>query len=216
MSAAGRGLFITFEGGEGAGKSTQIRLLAERLRGLGREVVVTREPGGSDGAERIREVLLAPSARFDPVAQTLLFAAARRDHVETLIRPALKRGAIVLCDRFADSTRAYQGAGGDVPRALIDRLERIAVGRCRPHLTLILDLDPRLGMQRALLRRGTPAASGDAFERQALAFHRKVRAEFLAIAKAEPMRCVVIPAGGDVETIGKAVWKAVEKRRITR
>lgn len=196
------GCLITFEGGEGAGKTTQIQRLAAYLRDLGEAVTVTREPGGSPGAEVIRSVLLAPDhADFDAVTQALLFAAARRDHLRATIRPALAAGRIVLCDRFYDSTRAYQGANGTVPKSVVKRLESLAVGRLRPALTVILDLPPEIGMARAATRHGRPLASSDAFERQSLAFHQGVRAAFLAIAAGEPERCAVIDAARDADTV---------------
>ena len=186
--------FITLEGGEGAGKSTQIRRLEAHLSARGRIVVTTREPGGSPGAEAIRSVLLDTAMALDATTEALLFAAARRDHVRATIMPALKAGKVVLCDRFIDSTRAYQGAGGDLSRAVIRRLETMAIGRTRPDLTIILDLDPAIGMARAAARRGAALATSDRFERRDVAFHFRVRAEFLAIAAAEPQRCVVVDA----------------------
>ncbi|MGI9169078.1 MAG: dTMP kinase, partial [Caulobacteraceae bacterium] len=164
-----RGLLITLEGGEGAGKSTQFARLAPRISALGREVVTTREPGGSPGAEAIRALLVqgAPD-RWSPTAETLLIYAARRDHIERTIQPALERGAVVICDRFAYSTCAYQGAGGGAPADLIEALERHVLGALRPDLTVILDLDPGLGLERAA-RRGQGETR---FEARDLAFHR--------------------------------------------
>ena len=150
MTLVSRGRFITFEGGEGTGKSTQARLLAERLTGAGREVVLTREPGGSAGAEAIRALLVTGSVdRWSATTETLLMHAARRDHIERLIGPALERGAWVVCDRFADSTRAYQGAAGGAPAELIAALEREVLGDVTPDLTLVLDLPPADGLARA-------------------------------------------------------------------
>ena len=147
------GLFITFEGGEGVGKSTQVRRLAARLQSAGREVVVTREPGGSPGAEAIRNLVLNGSAdRWSPVTETLLMYASRRDHIERTLQPALQRGAVVLCDRYADSTRAYQGAAGGADPGLISALEHFILEDVRPALTLVFDLDPQLGLARALGR----------------------------------------------------------------
>jgi dTMP kinase len=169
------GVFITLEGGEGAGKSTQIRRLGAALAEQGHVTVETREPGGSPGAEAIRAVLLDPArGEFDATTQALLFAAARRDHLRARVRPALADGAVVICDRFIDSTRAYQGAGGALSPAVVRRLEALAIGRTRPHLTLILDLDPAIGMRRARLRQGATAAS-DPFEQRAMEFHARVR-----------------------------------------
>lgn len=204
--------FITLEGGEGAGKSTQIRRLAAHLSAQGRRVVTTREPGGSPGAEAIRSVLLDTAMALDATTEALLFAAARRDHVRATILPALKAGEAVLCDRFIDSTRAYQGAGGDLSRAVIRRLETMAIGRTRPDLTIILDLDPAIGMARAATRRGAALATSDRFERRDAAFHARVRAEFLAIAAAEPQRCVVVDANRPPDQVFKDLCALVDAR----
>jgi dTMP kinase len=203
-----RGTFISFEGGEGAGKSTQIRRLADRLRADGADVVLTREPGGSAGAEQIRELILNGDAdRWSPVTETLLMYAARRDHVERVIRPALQRGAVVLCDRFFDSTRAYQGAGGDAPVSLIKSLEEHVLGGAIPDLTLIFDLPPTVGLARAAARGGEAR-----FESKGLGFHERLAAGFLEIARREPQRCVVIEAAGDIEAVEADVWSAVSSR----
>lgn len=203
-----QGFFISFEGGEGAGKSTQIRRLADRLATAGHDVVVTREPGGSPGAEAIRELLVNGAAdRWSPVTETLLMYAARRDHVERVIRPALSRGAIVLCDRFADSTRAYQGAGGDAPASLIASLEDHVLGGTVPDLTLILDLPAEIGLQRAEVRGGAAR-----FESKGLAFHERLRAGYLEIARREPERCVVIEANADIDAVTAAIGDAVGQR----
>jgi len=204
-----RGRFITFEGGEGAGKSTQVRLLAERLAGPDREVVVTREPGGSAGAEAIRDLVVnGPADRWSPIAETLLMYAARRDHLERLIRPALEHGAWVICDRFADSTRAYQGAGGQAPAALIEALETQVLEGVRPDLTLILDLPIDIGLGRAIARDGAATR----FESKGLAFHERLREAFQAIAAAEPARCALIDASGSVDEVARAVARAVAER----
>jgi dTMP kinase len=206
-----RGRFITLEGGEGAGKSVQARRLVARLRGLGLGVVLTREPGGSPGAEALREIILSgAAARFGPEGEALLFSAARIDHIDETIAPALKRGDWVVCDRFADSTRAYQGAAGNVDPALLASLERVAVGAWRPHLTLILDLPVSSGLARAASRRGADEA--DRFEREGLAFHETLRQAFLAIAQAEPDRCAVIDAGAGEDEVAEAIWKVVSER----
>lgn len=197
------GFFITLEGGEGAGKSTQIQRLAAALRQHGRDVVVTREPGGSPGAEAIRGLILNGGFGFSAVTEALLFSAARLDHLEKTIRPALARGAIVLCDRFFDSTRAYQGASSGADPAILTALEAIAVGTTQPDLTLIFDLPPATGLKRAAERRGLGGV--DRFESEALAFHEKLRAGFLAIAAAEPHRCVVIDADRPVEAIASDI-----------
>jgi dTMP kinase len=204
-----RGIFITFEGGEGAGKSTQLRLLADHLAAAGREVVTTREPGGSEGAETIRNLLVQGAAeRWSPMSETLLLYAARADHLERKIRPALARGAIVLSDRFADSTRAYQGAAGGVAPDFIDRLEREVLGETRPDLTLILDLPAEAGLARAAGRGGAEAR----FESKGLAFHERLRAGFLAVAKAEPERCEVIDADRPLEAIQADISRVVDAR----
>ncbi|MGI8841911.1 MAG: dTMP kinase [Caulobacteraceae bacterium] len=204
-----RGLLITFEGGEGAGKSTQIARLTPRIAVLGREVVTTREPGGSIGAEAIRRLLVEGEAdRWSAVTETLLMYAARRDHIERVIAPALERGAVVACDRFADSTRAYQGAAGGAPGGLIEALETHVLGAVRPDLTLILDLAAEMGLARA-------AGRGHAetrFEAKGLEFHSRLREAFLAIARAEPERCAVIDATADIEQVSEAVWSAVKGR----
>jgi len=203
-----RGFFITFEGGEGAGKSTQIRLLAEKLRAKGYRVLVTREPGGSPGAEAVRHVLLSGAAEpFGPEMEALLFAAARSDHVEQVIRPAVQRGTIVLCDRFLDSSRVYQGGAGNLDPTYMAEIERIAVNGMMPDMTLIFDIDPEEGLRRATARRGADQA--DRFEKENLAIHQRRRRAFLAIAEREPDRCVVVDASGDVETVQDVVTAAV-------
>lgn len=204
-----RGIFITFEGGEGAGKSTQIRRLAERLRADGRDVVLTREPGGSPGAESIRELLLnGETDRWSPLTEALLMNAARRDHIERVIAPALARGAVVLCDRFADSTRAYQGAGGAVDPAVIAQLEAAVVGDMRPDLTLIFDLPVEEGLRRALSRNG----GEERFEAKGAAFHERLRAAYLDIARAEPERCVLVDATATLDAVEAAVAAVVDPR----
>jgi dTMP kinase len=202
-------LFITFEGGEGAGKSTQIRMLAATLRASGHEVVVTREPGGSPGAEAIRHVVLSGAAEpFGPEMEAVLFAAARADHIDRTIRPGLARGAVVLSDRFVDSSRVYQGATGGLDRPFMETLERATVEDMMPDLTLILDIDPEEGMRRANARRG--ASKADRFEKEGLSLHRRRRKAFLEIAKAEPKRCKVIDASRPVEKIATEIANAVQ------
>jgi dTMP kinase len=209
--SAPRGRFVTLEGGEGAGKSTQLSLLGERLAVAGIPCLSTREPGGSPGAEAIRDLLLGPaSRRFDPLAEALLFGAARADHLATVIRPALEAGRWVLCDRFADSTRAYQGAAGGLPAGTVATLERLVVAETAPDLTFILDLDPAVGLTRAAARRGQEAA--DRFEGEAASFHAKLREAFLGIAAAEPMRCAVIDATQPAEVIADTIWHVVRDR----
>ncbi len=207
-----RGRFITFEGGEGAGKSAQSRRLVARLRELGLETIATREPGGTPHAEILRGLILSGRLRErGPAAEALAFSAARIDHIDALIRPALTRGAWVVCDRFADSTRAYQGAAGRLGAPLVDRLEEVVVGAERPDLTLILDLPPEQGLARAKARRGA-AAGADRFEAEGLEFHRTLRAAFQAISRGAPERCVVIDASPDEDKVGEAVWAAVRSR----
>jgi dTMP kinase len=205
-----RGVFVSFEGGEGAGKSTQIERLRRRLKEEGRQVLVTREPGGSDRAERIRSILLSGHAkRFGSFGEAALFAAARADHVSTVVAPALRRGCIVLCDRFVDSTRVYQGHVAGVPRRLLDALEDATGGRL-PDLTIMIDLPSATGLERARARRLGEEA--DRFEAESAAFHEKVRRAFLAIAAGEPARCTVVDGEGAPDEVARAVWSAVAPR----
>ncbi len=206
-----RGRFITFEGGEGAGKSTQAALLAEQLRRLGIGVELTREPGGSPGAEIIRHVLLSGAAKpLGPEIETMLFAAARDEHLNDRIRPALARGRWVICDRFADSTRVYQGALGQVDARIIRALERLTVGRTKPSLTFVLDLPPELGLRRAQKRRGL--AHADRFEQESLQFHQRLRDAYRRIVQEEPDRCVLIDATEEPDFIAEQIWRIVEER----
>jgi dTMP kinase len=203
-----RGFFISFEGGEGAGKSTQIARLATKLRAKGYDLVVTREPGGSPGAEAVRHVILSGAAEpFGPEMEALLFAAARSDHVEQLIAPAIARGGIVLCDRFLDSSRVYQGGSGDLDPGFMMALERVAINGTKPDLTLIFDIDPAEGLKRANARRGDETP--DRFEKETLAVHQRRREAFLAIARSEPERCVVIDASASPDEVEDAVTGAV-------
>ena len=212
MTAKARGRFITLEGGEGTGKSVQAKRLEQRLAALGLAVVRTREPGGSPGAEALREAILSGfGADFGPAGQALLFAAARLDHLDRTILPALAKGAWVVSDRFADSTRAYQGAAGNLPFEFIASLERLTVGPNGPDLTLILDLAPEIGLQRAAERR-RGGERADRFESEGLPFHRTLRQAFLDIAAAEPWRCVVVDADRSEEAVAAAIWSAVEAR----
>ncbi len=206
-----RGKFITFEGGDGTGKSTQARMLARRLEAVGVRVQLTREPGGSPGAEIIRHVLLSGAAKpLGPDAEAMLFAAARDDHVRRTIRPALEIGRWVICDRFTDSTRVYQGILGQVDQRLIRGLERITISDLMPDLTFILDVPVEVGMARAKGRRGRAAA--DRFEAEGLEFHRKLREAYLAAAAEEPQRCVVVDASAPKETVGRQIWNIVGAR----
>jgi len=206
-----RGRFITLEGGEGAGKSTQAERLGARLRTLHIGVVVTREPGGSAGADIMRHVLLSGAAKpLGPVAETLLFAAARADHVGATIAPALAQGKWVICDRFIDSTRVYQGALGAVDPKLIRGLERLTVASTMPDLTFILDLPPQTGLARAAQRRrGAPA---DRFETETIEFHTRLRQAFRDIAAAEPQRCVLIDADRTEDQVADDIWSIVNAR----
>lgn len=197
---AARGRFITLEGGEGAGKSTQVRRLAAHLSAQGIPVLVTREPGGSAGAEKIRSLLLEGTG-FDPVAEAMLMFAARREHVVATIRPALAAGMWVICDRFADSTRAYQCHGQGVPGEVYRKLADLALEGLAPDLTLILDIPPEAGMARAAAR----GVAADRYERLDAGFHARVRAGFLAIAAAEPARCAVLDATRDADAVFAAI-----------
>jgi dTMP kinase len=202
------GTFITFEGGEGAGKSTQIKRLAEHFQNSGRDVVVTREPGGTATAEDIRNLLVnGEPGKFSAEAEALLNSAARDAHLRDVIRPALAQNKTVLCDRFMDSTRAYQGYAGGCAMELIDALERHVVGRDRPNLTFIFDLDPAIGLQRA---RSRGAGIEDRYERKGLAFHEKLRAGFLEIARNEPSRCILIDASQSVEHVWRDIVSALK------
>jgi len=206
-----RGRFITFEGGEGTGKSTQAAFLADRLRTFGLEVVQTREPGGSPGAEAIRHVILSGAAKpLGAETEAILFAAARDDHVRQLIRPSLEQGHWVVCDRFADSTRVYQGVLGNIDMRLIRSLERIAVRDTMPDLTLILDAPAELGLKRATRRRGNSAA--DRFETETLEFHTKLRDAYRELAAREPDRCVLIDSSQNTKRVSDAVWSVVNRR----
>jgi dTMP kinase len=213
------GRFITLEGGEGAGKSTQVKRLAARLAACGIDVVQTREPGGTPGAEAIRQLLVTGDpARWDAMTETLLHYAARRAHVEKTVRPALARGAWVLSDRFADSTMAYQGYAGSVGRDTVAALHRLVLGDFAPDLTLILDLPVEQGLRRAQARHAGQAAahsSGaveDRYERMGIAFHETLRRAFHDIAAREPRRCRIVDAAGDPDAVADALWQAVAAR----
>jgi dTMP kinase len=205
----GRGRFITLEGGEGAGKTTQVALLQAALRGAGIDALATREPGGAPGAEAIRPLLVqgAPG-RWDALGEALLHYAARRDHLVTTVRPALQAGTWVICDRFADSTMAYQGFGLGLGAEPIAALDHMVVGDTRPDLTLILDLPVAAGLRRAAARHG----DAQRYERMDLDFHRRVRQGFLEIARGDPGRCLVIDAAGGIEATHAAVRDATRER----
>jgi dTMP kinase len=209
--ASGRGRFISFEGGEGAGKSTQIKMLAERLETAKLRAILTREPGGSPGAEVIRHLLLSGVGKLlGPEAETLLFAAARDDHVRTVILPALTQGTWVLCDRFSDSTRAYQGKLGKVAPAVLNAMERVTIGDLKPDLTIILDVPFEVGLKRAAARRGQGAP--DRFESESVKFHQELREAYREIAAANPERCVLIDATPDPNTVATAILTALRDR----
>ena len=209
--APGRGRFITFEGGEGSGKSTQIKRLSERLEAVHLPAIITREPGGSPGAEIIRHLVLSGMGKLlGPEAETLLFAAARDDHVRSVILPALAQGTWVLCDRFFDSTRAYQSRVGRVAPALVNAMTRVTIGDLKPDLTIILDVPVEVGLKRAAARRGSGAP--DRFEAEDVKFHQALRDAYREIASAEPERCVIIDANADVDTVAGKVWTALRDR----
>ncbi|WP_319414428.1 dTMP kinase [uncultured Cohaesibacter sp.] len=210
------GKFITFEGGEGVGKSTQIRLLAERLQQQGIDCIQTREPGGSSKAEAVRELLLSGTIAdmgIPPSGEAVLFAAARADHVDTKIRPALEQGQWVLCDRFMDSTRIYQGESKEVSPELVNVLERLAIDGVRPDITFILDLRAEIGMARANKRRAEGEAA-DRFEREALTVHENRRNAFLSLAYKDPKRCKVIDAFQSIEEIAQDIWEIVVRELL--
>ncbi len=206
-----RGRFITFEGGEGSGKSTHARLLSERLATLGIDLIRTREPGGSPGAEAIRHVLMSGAAKpLGPEAEALLFAAARDDHIRSTIDPALARGAWVICDRFLDSTRVYQGTLGHVDPKFIRALERVTVGDLKPDLTFVLDVPADIGLARAGKRRGEAAA--DRFEAESLAKHEELRDAYRLLVTSEPLRCTMIDATDPKAVVADRIWKTVNER----
>jgi dTMP kinase len=212
-SDARRGRFITFEGGEGSGKSTQIKLLADSLAGKGIRTLVTREPGGSPGAEIVRHLVLSGVGKvLGASGEALLFAAARDDHVHNVIAPALEQGQWVLCDRFTDSTRVYQGKLGSADMTLIRAMERVTIGEMKPDLTIILDVPAEVGLARAAKRRGQDAP--DRFEAEDIDFHRRLRNAYQQIASDEPERCILIDATTKVETTARRIWSAVDARFI--
>ena len=203
------GCFVTFEGGEGSGKSTNLGILAEALEKIGHTVVTTREPGGSKGAEQVRRLLVEGTAdRWDEVTEALLHCAARRDHVTRLIRPALDRGDWVISDRFADSTMAYQGYGHGLGRKMIEKLHRYTIGDLKPNLTLILDLPVETGLSRARTRGGNETR----YERMDGGFHQRLRDGFLDIAARESDRCIVIDAAQEINSVQQAIRQAVADR----
>ena len=205
---SGRGKFISFEGGEGSGKSTQIKKLAERLAAAKLRAIVTREPGGSPGAEIIRHLVLSGMGKLlGPESETLLFAAASDDHVHTVIQPALSQGLWVLCDRFSDSTRAYQGRLGQVAPGVLNAMQRVTIGDLKPDLTIILDIPVEVGLKRAADRRGSGVP--DRFEAEDVKFHQDLRDAYQQIAAEDPQRCVLIDANADTDTVAARVWTAL-------
>jgi dTMP kinase len=206
-----RGHFITFEGGEGSGKSTHAAMLAQRLKSLGIPVVLTREPGGSTGAEIIRHILLSGVAKpLGAETEAILFAAARDDHVRSMILPAIQAGQWVICDRFIDSTRVYQGVLGSVDPRLIRSLERVTVGAAVPELTFILDVPAKIGLARATARRGKDVA--DRFEAESLDYHEALRNAYRALAEKEPKRCFVIDGRAPRDVVAERIWNVVAQR----
>ena len=204
-----RGKFISFEGGEGAGKSTQARMLRDQLQARGRTVLLTREPGGSPGAEEIRKLLVeGEPERWTPLAETLLFLAARADHFARVIEPALAEGTWVISDRFADSTLVYQGIARGLGIEAVRGLQHAALGDFAPDLTILLDIDPSAGLKRA----GARGETENRFERFDDGFHARLRDGFLSIAAAEPARCAIIDASREVEMIAADVWRIVGER----
>ncbi len=204
-----RGLFITVEGGEGSGKTTQVRLLEKSITQAGYECVLTREPGGTPGAEAIRELLVkGEEAAWNPVSETLLFYAARSEHVEKLILPALAQGKILLCDRFNDSTLVYQGYAKGLGEAFVENIKNLTIGKLAPHATIILDIDVGQGLARTQARNNNETR----FENMAQEFHQKVRDGFLTIAKKEPGRCLVVAAAQSEATVHKAIIAGLNEK----
>jgi dTMP kinase len=205
----GRGLFVTLEGGEGAGKSTLARTLQASLKAEGHEVVMTREPGGTPGAEQIRELLVKGDAeRWSAMTEALLFYAARVDHVEKVIRPGVDRGAIVISDRFADSTMAYQGAAGGVEFSRLQALHKLVLDDFKPDLTLLIDIPPETGLARTRDRLGLEVR----FESKALAFHERLRASYMALAGESPERFLTMDGLRDPEDLASIALKAIHER----
>ncbi len=205
------GLFITFEGVEGSGKTTQHRLLAETLQRAGRAVIVTREPGGTAVGEAIRKILLTPhDPDLSSRAELLLYLAARSQHVADILHPALDRGAIVLCDRFTDATLAYQGSGRGLPLPDLERLCAWAADGLTPHRTFLLDLDPAVGLQRAQTRNSHLVSGEIRFELETLAFHQRVQAGYLELARREPGRIRILDAAWPVEKLQAVIWEDVQ------
>lgn len=210
---AKRGVFITLEGGDGTGKSTQVKLLQQALASAGVDAIATREPGGTDQAEKIRNLILqGSSGSFDPLTEALLMFASRREHIVGKIQPTLDNGQWVISDRFADSTRAFQGYGMGLPMETIEALYKMVADSLVPDLTFIFDIDPEVGLARSM-KRLTQAASGeDRYERMGLAFHKRLRQGFLDIAGKNPERCVIIDASQSVEAVQAQLLKTISHR----
>jgi dTMP kinase len=201
------GFFITFEGGEGSGKSTQSNLLYEYLLHTGHQVIMTREPGGSDGAEIIRDLLVnGESDRWEPLSELFLFSAARIDHIAKTINPALSEGKIVICDRYIDSTTAYQGIAGNIDKDIVSLIQNLTVKMLIPNITYICDLDPIVGLERALNRNITETR----FELKGIKFHKKIRNAFVSIANSNKKRCVLVDANKDIKEISKFIFNHFE------
>lgn len=214
---ADKGIFITLEGGDGTGKSTQIRLLAEALAAAGVDAVTTREPGGTPQAERIRNLLLQrDSGTFDPLTEAMLMFSARREHLVNKIWPEMEAGKWVISDRFADSTRAFQGYGMGLDSVLIEKLYTLVAGDFQPDLTFIFDIDPEAGLTRSMKQKGqtqdATESTEDRYERMGLAFHSRLRDGFLSIAKQYPDRCVIIDAAQDIQSVHRQVLRVIEDR----
>lgn len=206
-----KGCFITFEGGEGAGKSTQINRLADLLRRRGHDVLVTREPGGSQGAEAVRHVLLSGQAEeFGVRMEAILFAAARSDHVEQVIRPALAEGTVVLCDRFVDSTRVYQGVTGNLEPSFVANMERVAVNGVMPDVTVILDVPAEAGLARARKRGSKDSSGPDRFEKEEIATHEMRRQAFRDLAQSEPKRCKIVDGMQTPDAVALSILDIVD------
>jgi dTMP kinase len=214
MHQPGRGIFITFEGIEGCGKTTQITILARALEKQGHQVVITREPGGSPIANQIRSILLsADNVAMVPLTELFLYEAARAQHLSEVVTPALDRGAVVLCDRFTDATIAYQGYGRGLDLSTISTLNRLATSGLTPQLTLLFDCDVETGLGRAQARIASLTGEREErFELESLAFHERVRQGYLALAQQEPERFSIIPAKGDIDQVSKTVWQEIDQR----
>ena len=207
-----QGLFISFEGGEGVGKSTQIKALTRRLREVGKQVLATREPGGTPLCESIRNLLQSDQEVICPEAELLLFTASRAQLCRQVIQPALERGDIVICDRFMDSTRVYQGVARAIPSAMVDQINQFSVGSCQPDLTFLIDLEPHQGLQRVRQR---ACGSLDRMEQESLDFFQAVRQGYLALALNEPERFVTLDGQQSIEELEKTIWAALETKLIT-